>query len=80
MHEVAFILVWLLAGSLMRDDRFFQDASLQLARVAEARPDDWRVLDEQGRRRAQAGRRLCHLSAIIVSRCRPALTMGAGGP
>ncbi|MDA1264449.1 MAG: hypothetical protein O2816_05145, partial [Planctomycetota bacterium] len=39
----------ILAGGIFRDDRLFQDAGLQLAKVSQARPDDWRVLDEHAK-------------------------------
>ncbi len=44
-----FAMALFLAGTVVRDDRFFRDAGVELAKVAQAQPDDWRVLDEHAR-------------------------------
>jgi tetratricopeptide (TPR) repeat protein len=47
--RVHFAEALLLAGTVIRDDRFFRDAGVELAKVAQQRPEDWRVLDEHAR-------------------------------
>lgn len=37
------------AATMVRDDRFFLEAGLQLAKVSQAQPDEWRFLEQQAK-------------------------------